>query len=272
MLCVGAAVTGQAPRTEFEAASVKPSGPLPPIEQRAAMPVRNGPEYLFLPRLALAQMVMTAYGLDAYQVAIPEALKNEHYDVTARAAHGSTPEQVKRMWQSLLADRFHLEFHRESRTMAVWELTVAKDGLKMVDSSRANDARAAPLAEQKEGGPLWLAPGKPGLRSYTRVEDGVTVAAGRHIGLSELVFFLEKSLRAPGAMKGMVDSTGLTGTYDFGIQFVAPNDQDRPNSKGADAPDIFAAVEQYLGLRIQSVKRPAEVLVVDRADRVPEEN
>ncbi len=108
------------------------------------------------------------------------------------------------MWQNLLADRFHLVFHRESRVMPVWELTVAKSGVKMLDSSlgKPDDPRASPLPEQKEGGALWLPPGKGSMNYYTRSEDGVTLASGRQARLSELTFFLEKSLRQAGVMGG----------------------------------------------------------------------
>lgn len=270
-----AQTTQPAPRLEFEVASIKPSGPLPPIEQRAALPqIRNGPEYFFFPRQALIQLVMMAYGLEANRVFVPDGMKDERFDINAKAPGGATQEQVRVMWQNLLADRFHLAFHRESRVMPVWELTVAKSGVKMLDSSlgKPDDFRASPLPEQRQGGPLWLAPGKSSMRYYTRLEDGVTLASGRQARLSDLSFFLEKSLRQPGIMQGVLDKTGLTGTYDFGIQFVSPNDEDRPQAKQTDAPDIFTAVERYLGLKIQDVKRPIEVLVVDQADRTPTEN
>jgi uncharacterized protein (TIGR03435 family) len=110
------------------------------------------------------------------------------------------------------------------------------------------------------------------MNYYTRSEDGVTLASGWLVRLSDLTFFLEKSLRQPGEIQGVLDKTGLAGTYDFGIQFVSPVEEDRPHSKQADAPGIFTAVEQYLGLKIQDVKRPIELLVVDKADRMPTEN
>ena len=96
--------------------------------------------------------------------------------------------------------------------------------------------------------------------------------AGRQARSSDVAQQLEGFLRQPGLTRGVLDNTGLTGTYDFGIQFVAPRDEDRQYSKQTDALNIFTAVEQYLGLKIEDVKRPIEVLVVDKADRVPTEN
>src|ERR1700683_5223115 len=95
LLCFCAAAFGQplqtAPQLEFEVASIKPSGPLPPLEQLAALqPVRNGRVHFFFPRQALVQLVMMAYGLGANQVFIPDALKNERFDINAKAPDGST--------------------------------------------------------------------------------------------------------------------------------------------------------------------------------------
>jgi uncharacterized protein (TIGR03435 family) len=230
--------------------------------------------YFVYPRQVLAGLVRIAFGLEANQISIPKELDVEHFDVNAKAPDGTTAAQVKVMWQTLLADRFHLVYHRESIVMPVWELTVAKSGVKMLDSSlgKADDPRASPLPEQRQGGPLWFAPGKRMVYSYTRTEDGVTLMTGRQASLAELTFLLEKSLRQPGQSRGVLDKTGLGGTYDFGIQYVAPNDEGRPHNKPTDAGDIFTAVEQYLGLKLENVRRPVEVLVVDKADRVPTEN
>jgi uncharacterized protein (TIGR03435 family) len=260
---------------EFEVASIKPSGPRPPPEVLARMPrIRTGPVYFFYPLQSLFGLVRMAYGLELNQVFIPDALKDERYDINAKAPEGTTEEQAKLMWQNLLADRFHLVYHRESRVMPVWELTVAKGGVKMLDSSlgKPDDPRASPLPEQKVGGPLWLPPGITDIRSYTRSDDGVSLMAGRQARLSDVARQLEGFLRQAGDSKGVLDKTGLSGTYDFGIQFVAPRDEDRQYSKPTDALGLFTAVEQYLGLKIEDAKRPIEVLVVDKADRVPTEN
>jgi uncharacterized protein (TIGR03435 family) len=279
LLCACAAAFAQTtqptPRLEFEVAAIRPSKPLPPVGQRGALPpIRNGPVYFFFPNQGLIQLVMMAYGLNANQVLIPDGLQNERFDINAKAPDGSTQEQVRVMWQNLLADRFHLVFHRESRVIRVWELTVAKRGVKMLDSSlgKAEDPRASPLPDQKEGGSLWLPPGKRSMNYYTRSEDGVTLASGRQARLSDLTFFLEKSLRQPGITQTVLDKTGLIEAYDFGIQFVSPVEEDRPHSKQPAAPSIFTAVEQYLGLNLKDVKRPIEVLIIDGADPVATEN
>jgi uncharacterized protein (TIGR03435 family) len=218
-------------------------------------------------------MVM-AHGLERNQVFVPDALKDERYDITAKAPEGATPEQLKGMWQNLLTDRFHLVFHRETRVTTVWELTVAKNGSKMLDASlgKAEDPRAAPLPEQRQGGSLWLAPGQGPTKSYTRSEDGVTLISGRGARVSDLAFLLERGLRRPGVIQGLLDSTGLTGTYDFGIQFVSLSIEDNPNRKQTSVAGIFTAVEEYLGLKIEEAKRPIDVIVVDSADQTPTEN
>ena len=256
-------------------AAIKPSGPKPPPEVIATIPrIRRGPINFFYPRMALVEVVMMAYELERNQVFIPNELKDERYDFTAKAPEGTSQEQVKVIRRNLLSDRFHLVFHRESRVLPVWELTVAKGGVKMLDYSPGtpDDPRASPLPEQKAGGPLWQPPGESHVKSYTRSEDGVTLASGRRAGMSQVASFLEPFLGQSGVVKGVLDKTGLTGAYDFGIQFVSPSNEDRQYAKQTDAAGIFTAVEEYLGLKIQDAKRPIEVLVVDAADRAPTEN
>jgi len=264
------------PRLEFEAASIRPAGPRPSSrEQLAALPpTLYGPETFYLRWQILKGLVMMAFrDLDQHQIVVPDALNRTEWDVSAKAPPGATEAQIKVMWQNLLADRFHLVYHRESRVMPVWELTIAKGGTKMVESSsgKHDDPRGSPLPEQKQGGPLWISGEKTKfLKYYTRTEDGVTLMAGRAATLDQLRFDLQKSLLLPGDFRYVLDNTGLTGSYDFGIEYIEPKfEGKRPGQE--DFPDIFTAVQRYLGLQLKEAKRPVEVLVVDKAD-APTEN
>jgi uncharacterized protein (TIGR03435 family) len=149
-------------RLEFEVASIKPSGPKPSPEVIATISrIRRGPVDLFFPRMALVEVVMMGYGLERHQVFIMSCKTNGTIS-TRKLPRARRRTRVKVMWQNLLADRFHLVYHRESslvaRVMPVWELTVAKGGVKMLDSPlrKSDDPRASPLPEQRAGGPLFL--------------------------------------------------------------------------------------------------------------------
>lgn len=218
---------------------------------------------------------MIAYDIDGTRVFVPDALMKKRFDISAKAPQSVTTEQMHPMLRSLLLERFDLAVHRETRTLPVYELTIAKGGLKMLDSSlgKPNDPRAAPLPEQKEGGSLWIDPGKGLTKSRTRTEDGVTLAAGRKVPMSSIEFLLSRRLVYFDRKRIVVDKTGLTGTYDFGIQFLDPSFEVNNAPKSSkDVPGIFSAVEHYLGLRIDTKNGPVEVMVVDSANLDPGEN
>lgn len=116
-------------------------------------------------------------------------------------------------------------------------------------------------------------PEKEQSKSYTRTEDIVTLMAGRKTSISSIGRLLNGRLRAFDPKRLVVDKTGLTGTYDFGIQFLDPSGEVRnPAKASTDVPGIFYAVEQYLGLHIEAKNGPVEVLVVDSANLDPGEN
>jgi uncharacterized protein (TIGR03435 family) len=151
------------------------------------------------------------------------------------------------MLQPLLEERFKLKVHRETREMPEYRLVIAKGGSK--------------------------------LREY-RKEDGDTRQMGTRIGrglidahgteFNELVFFLRSELGRP-----VIDATGLTGKFDFKLEWVP--DESQPNS-GGDAPppdatgaSIFAAIQEQLGLKLEAMKGPVEMLVIDHVEK-PSEN
>ena len=148
------------------------------------------------------------------------------------------------MWQKLLADRFGLVVHHESREFEVDELVVARGGHKLKPT-----ATTEPIAE----GPK-------------RVENGKLVGQG----LANLVPLLSSQLGHP-----VVDKTGLTGRYDFKVEFATkpyPGMPAAPLTPSDPTLDLGAAVQQQLGLRLEKGQAPLDMIVVDRAEKVPTEN
>jgi uncharacterized protein (TIGR03435 family) len=159
----------------------------------------------------------------------------DRFDIAAKPETRSRPEEVLLMMQRLLADRFQLALHRESKEARVYELVVAKAGPKLREPK--DDAEA-------------------GLQG----QKGRITA--RATPLAILARYLSQRLGQP-----VVDKTGLLGRYDFTLQYEA----DGANDPAAAGPSIFTAIEEQLGLRLQPGKGPVDILVVDRAEK-PSDN
>lgn len=195
-----------------------------------------------LTNVSLADCIRFAYGLSSdYQLSGPDWItsKELRYDIVAKTAPGTTREQALQMMQKLLAERFKLALHREQRMLSYYALQVGKGGPGM---PAAND------------NPAVAPSGVPGQ---------LRIVSNR-MPMFSLVTILSRYMRA-----FVVDETGLTG--DFEVRLVWTPD-DRPIPEDERGPSVFTAVEDQLGLRLVSKKGPRDVLVVDRAEKVPIEN
>ena len=217
---------------------------------------------------------MKAYEVEAYQVKGPDWLNSERYDMAVTVPPGATKEQVNRMWQSLLTERFGVVLHHESREFKVEELVIGKSGSKLKESGE--DPNAPP-----PDGPPVVKNGElatPGL--VTRIVPGPRGSVAHSIAkaqpVSKLTTMLGNALGRP-----VLDRTGLTGKYDFALDFtidtagLEPPGPAAPNPAGGTrdpGPDLATAVEQQLGLRLVAAKANLDVLVIDQAERVPAAN
>ena len=191
---------------------------------------------------SLADCIKFAYGLSSdSQLFGPDWIKSKElrYDIVAKTAPGTTREQALQMMQALLAERFKLALHPEQRVLAYDALVINKGGSKMPD---AHD------------GPVSAPAG---------VQGQLRVVSNR-MPMSDLVSILSRYMKA-----FVVDQTGLAG--DFEVKLVWTPD-DRPIPDDERGASVFTAVEEQLGLKLVSRKGPMEVLVVDRAEKIPTEN
>ena len=269
LLVCAAPAFAQPAKLEFDAATVKPAAPLTGRGTGTADPERVNYRYV-----SMKVLLMTAYGLPANQVIGPAWIDSENYDIVAKVPPGATKEQVNVMLQNLLADRFKLVVHREMRDMALYELTVGKNGPKLKPYVEDPDAPKFDLSKwnfDRDGAP----PPPPGGLSLNSSPGKRRIAATKaSIGGSPgLVITLGAELGRP-----VVDKTGLTGFYNYTLEFrpqgpnAGPPGQQLPPPSDSDAPDIVAAVQEQLGLRLESKKGPVEVLVVDSGNKTPTEN
>jgi len=261
---------------QFEVASVKPSASTAWGSMRGG-PGTEEPGQLTMTNVSLFQVIVRAYDVKAYQVKGPDWLSSKKYDIIAKVPANATKQECNRMLQTLLADRYHLSLHREAKDLAGYELTIAKGGSKL----EASSDRAA-LGAQSSSEPSSSEPGRdangfpqlahPGIAMMEGVRGKAVVSflTARAQPVSSLVDLLGKEFRLP-----IADRTGLTGTFDFHLEYApeAPGAVPlEPSADLADAPNLITAVQQQLGLRLSPAKIAVDILVVDRADQVPTEN
>jgi uncharacterized protein (TIGR03435 family) len=203
---------------------------------------------------SLSDLVVMAYGIDRRQVVDgPAWVTTDEYDVDAVGDGVGTQDGNQMVWQEmlqkLLADRFKLTFHREQREMSSYELVVARGGAKL---------KAADANEQQNKGCIHI-----GNCFFTKVQ------------LAEFCRFMGFVVLD----KPVVDKTGIAGEFDITLKwtpdetqfasmgFHVPPPVDDPNAP----PELFTAIQEQLGLRLEVRKTPTEVLVIDHVER-PSEN
>lgn len=225
-----------APLPSFDVASVKPAPP-PMGGYNSSMNVSPG--RLTCTNVTLKKLLARAYSLKDYQVSGPEWMNTELYTIVASMPADTSGDDLLEMVQSLITERFQLVSHRETKEMPVYELVVGKNGsrLKAVEFGRGS----------------------------TSVTPGKLVAQG--VPLRNFTDQLSRFLNRP-----VLDKTGLTGVFDFTMEWS-------PDGKTSDAagdlpvgPSLFTAVQEQLGLKLESRKAPIETLVVDRAEKIPTGN
>lgn len=225
-----------APRPSFDVASVKVA-PQPVGGYSSSMNVTPG--RLNCTNVTLKKLIARAYSVRDYQVSGPDWINTELYTIVASMPADTSGDDLLLMVQSLLAERFQLVFHKEQKDMPVYELVVGKGGHKL---------------KQVEFG-----------RGSTSMSPGKLVATG--IPLRNFVDTLSRYLNRP-----VLDKSGLTGVFDFTLEWSQDGKATDAAGDLPAAPSIFTAIPEQLGLKLESRKAPIEILVLDRAERAPSGN
>jgi uncharacterized protein (TIGR03435 family) len=249
----GIVAQSPAPRPNFDAfevATIKPVDHDPKAGRYITMQGANrfiGKDY------TLKLMIAAAYNLNSREISGgPEWLESDHYDIVAVTPGEVRPtrDEQMAMLRNLLADRFKLAFHREQKEFSIYELEVAKGGPKLKPSTAAPDDPA---------------------QLISTVYQQRIVLPARNATMGDLASLMQRAMLD----RPVVDKTGLTGRYDFDLEWAPDETQfgGEVPAASADAPSapLFSAIQQQLGLKLEAARGPVEALVVDKAER-PSEN
>jgi uncharacterized protein (TIGR03435 family) len=227
----------------FEVASIKPNHAGVGGNTGRGGSMRATPGSLVVENTSLWKLIGAAYGVGAdkdYAIVGPEWLKSERFDITAKMPANTPVPQLLEMLQTLLADRFKVVVHRETRELPMYALVAARSGAK-------------------------LRPSEDGATNFSMQPGRIK---GQKASLTAFADRLSQFLDRP-----VIDATGLTGVFDLTLEWTP----DPPPSLGetpaaAAGPSIFTAIQEQLGLRMEVRKGPVQVLIVDHAERVPTDN
>jgi uncharacterized protein (TIGR03435 family) len=224
-------------RPAYEAASVKLDN------SGSGNSSSNGSKgQIVMTNVSLKRLVERAYSVKPMQVTGPDWMEDVRVDIVAKYPHDTKREDQPLMLRTLLEDRFKLAVHRKTQELPGYALVVAKGGFKL-----------KPVDD--EGGPSTSSNGKNHVRTLTAKTTPMT----------QLADVLTRNL---GEM--VIDQTGIEGVYNFELRWA--EDQQKQDATPTDAPSLFTALQDTLGLRLKPEKVPTEIIVVDRIERIPVEN
>jgi uncharacterized protein (TIGR03435 family) len=260
LLIVLMAITlANAQKLEFDAASIKPNTS---DSDRAGYERPPDSGRFTATNNALEMLITTAYKLKNFQISGgPTWIKSAHYDVTAESPQTHvTPEQFRAMLRALLAERFKLVVHTETREVPVYALAPSKTGLKITAVTDVDCPKYE--SDKLPCGAFYVGPSGLG---------------GRNVSMS---FFTEALSNIVG--RPVIDKTGFTGKFNVDLEyspegvtaFGPAGFTPQGLSAGGNSdnkPSIFTALQDKLGIKLESQKAPGEILVIDHAEK-PTEN
>ena len=285
----------------FEVASIKPAETITPAMVAAGklhvgMAVDGA--RVDIGYLSLADLIPLAFKLKTYQISGPDWMRGgQRFDILAKLPEGSSKDQVPEMLQSLLAERFQLKFHRETRDLPIYALVVSKDGHKLKESPPDPEVPPGPPPT----GAITLGTGdnkiqinpRPGGATVTSAANGtMRMSMGPEgqmraefskVTMAQLADTLSRLVDRP-----VIDKTELKGNFQVALDVSIENLMLIARASGMNVPmnpgatpgaasdptgggSVFTSVQQ-LGLKLESQKAPTEFLVVDHLEKMPTEN
>jgi uncharacterized protein (TIGR03435 family) len=220
-------------------------------EGRRRESIQFSPDSVTMRNVSFRGAIRWAYHVMDYQITGPDWMADERYDITAKSSTQVAEDQLRVMLQALLADRFRLALHKQTKELPAFLLVVAKNGPKFKESASDGELNVQP-------------------------DQGRMQVTVQRAPVSQLIEGLSQILRAP-----VIDETGLKGKYDVTIniaKYIPDLEAARQAAGGAGGapmdpiPIIMNGIQEELGLKLESKKVPLDLLIVDRAEKVPTEN
>ena len=261
---------------EYDVASIKRAVP-PGAIVLGKIGTSETPDGLTARFVTINQLIQRAYAAESYQISgAPDWLNSERYDIDAKFDSSTADELQKlspgdrtlarqHMLQTILAERFNLTIHRENKELQTYSLIIAKNGPKLHEVKLDDADPSKPTV-----GPA------PGTAQMTVGGAGGQMR-GFASGLTTLAAMLTNYLHRP-----VIDRTGLTERYDFTLRWT-PDENQAQGSSGAQATagsanglpssdptggaSLFTAIQEQLGLKLESAKGPVEIIVIDKIER-----
>jgi uncharacterized protein (TIGR03435 family) len=275
--------TRQATIPAFEVASVKPNTSNAPASSR--FPMGPGDAYVPGTLFSATNQPLIVYLRFAYKLGQGALLGlagwvyNDRFDIEARAEGNPTKDQMRLMMQSLLADRFKLITHTERQSKPVFHLVLAKAGKTgpQLQAHSENESCSTTSTPQPPG----AAPAAPSAPSSTSALPPIPCGSigpipatapggGRLVGRSVTIGRIAGFLTTPftGVDRPVLDRTGLTGTFDFSLEWsLAPDSAEPLGSQPEDlGPTFLVALKEQLGLKLKSARGPVDVVVIDHVE------
>jgi uncharacterized protein (TIGR03435 family) len=262
----------------FDVASVKKSAPPGNGPMRVTGGTRRGDRW-FAGYATLRMLIQGAYAprfqMEGLVLAGPAWINTDRFDVDATMAPGTTTDDMRAMARALLADRFKLVAHAETRDLQVYALVLARGDGKLGAKMRRSEVDCEALREARENGtaPPIGPPraGEPMAPCTTRVMFGpLSRIESSGMALAQFVGLLSLSTDRP-----IVDRTGLSGDYVVSLEFLGEPAAGSPQGAPApaaspppgDAASLFTALQEQLGLKLDARREPTEVLMIDSVEQ-----
>lgn len=258
----------------FEVASVKKNESNTDAQSTRLQPGGR----LVMTNQPLRRLILFAYGLQPQQLAGgPDWLDSDRFDIVAQAGGnippsppGGPPGPAQLMLQRLLAERFKLAVHTETRELPIYALTLTRSDGQLGPRIRPSKTDCASLLTGRAGGAPPALPRLPDGRPACGIGSG---GAGRMLAGGTTMAMLATLVLSGPAGRMVVDRTDLPGGYDFDLEFTpdplgspAGVARDAPPPATDDRPSLFTAIEEQLGLKLQPQRAPVDVLVIDRVE------
>jgi uncharacterized protein (TIGR03435 family) len=280
LLAVSQLASAQSTATPtFEVASIKPA--TPPADGRMMIGFGGDKGRINYTNVSLMNLITNAYRVRDTQVSGPAWINTERFNVTAKIPEGVSRDQVPEMLQVLLAERFKLKIHKESKVLNAYALVPAKGGPKL------HPAEVAPGGPATDGPPS----GDPFKGKLPAGAMRMMLGPrGRHmtgnLSMQQLADMLSRTLDRP-----VLDMTEIKGIYEVDLEWSGdegpmmramrplggeggPKPEGAPEHRDefADAPSIFTSLQDKLGLKLDPRKEPVDLIVIDNAEKVPTDN